>query len=311
MDNSTNTSLNVTSTLSGPGFLVFNVVMLLGVVLPVIVANVVILVVLALESSIAKAIRLVLGSIIVACILTALGLAMYHIAGIILNRSPVNNPPTTPCTITVFLIAFGGAARLVFVSAFAVVVCIIVKRGESTRLTSLVAIIPAVAVLWVFCFLGTSPPLSQVVVHTAYWRRISCGMLPMEVHSYIFTILYVLVFGLAAVLVTVVLLVIICFIKWSTLSHATLENTLVKFSFFLLLCDGVSIVGQIVPILIDALPTSEVLIYTAYTILDLFLIPTPISVPIFFKPIRKRLWGWLCCCMPCKGMWHTQDSNCK
>ena len=84
---------NTLSPLSGPGFLVFNVVMLLAVVLPVIAANTVLLVALVLESSTVKMVRLVLGSILVSCLLAALWLAMYHIAGIILNRSPVDNPP--------------------------------------------------------------------------------------------------------------------------------------------------------------------------------------------------------------------------
>ena len=86
MDNFTNTSLNYTSPLSGPGFVIFNVVMLLGVELPVIAVNVAILVALVLEASTVKAIRLVLASILVSCLLTALGLAMYHISGIILNH---------------------------------------------------------------------------------------------------------------------------------------------------------------------------------------------------------------------------------
>ena len=84
------------SPLSGPGFVVFNVVMLLAVVLLVIAANTVILVALVLESSTVKVVRLVLGGILVSCLLAALGLAMNHISGIILNLSPVNNPPRVP-----------------------------------------------------------------------------------------------------------------------------------------------------------------------------------------------------------------------
>ena len=86
MDNLSNTSVNNTAShpLNSPGFVVFNVVMLLGVVLPVITVDIVIPVVLIVESFIVNIIRLVLGSILVSCLLSALGLAMYHIAGIIL-----------------------------------------------------------------------------------------------------------------------------------------------------------------------------------------------------------------------------------
>ncbi len=137
---------NTLSPLSGPGFLVFNVVMLLAVVLPVIAANTVLLVALVLESSTVKMVRLVLGNILVSCLLTALGLAMYHIAGIILNRSPVDNPPEVPCTITLFLIGFGGAARMEFVALFAVVVYL-VKSGRDTKKNTFVAVLIAVFIL--------------------------------------------------------------------------------------------------------------------------------------------------------------------
>ena len=50
-------------------------------------ANTVVLVALALQSSNVKMVCLVLGSILVSHLLAALGLAMYHISGIILNLS--------------------------------------------------------------------------------------------------------------------------------------------------------------------------------------------------------------------------------
>ena len=72
MDNLSNTSVNNTSShpLNSPGFVVFNVVMLLGVVFPVIDVNTGILVALVLESFIVNIIRLVLGSILVSYLLT-------------------------------------------------------------------------------------------------------------------------------------------------------------------------------------------------------------------------------------------------
>ena len=72
----------------------FNVVVLLAVVLPVIAANTVLLAALVLESPTVKVVCLVLGSILVSCLLAALGLTMYHIAGI--NLSPADKPPEVP-----------------------------------------------------------------------------------------------------------------------------------------------------------------------------------------------------------------------
>ena len=147
--------------------------MLLAVVLPVIAANTVLMVALVLESSTVKVVRLVLGSILVSCLLVALGLAMYHIAGIILNLSPVKTPPEVPCTITLFLIGFGGAARLEFMAAFAITVYI-VKSGRDTKKNTFVAVLVAVIILWVVAFLGYSPLLSQDTFFTGYDGGPSC-----------------------------------------------------------------------------------------------------------------------------------------
>ena len=312
MDNLSNTSVNntVSHPLNSPGFVVFNVVMLLGVVFPVIAVNIVILVALVVESFIVNIIRLVVGSILVSCLLSALGLAMYHIAGIILYLSPVTSPPTAPCTITLFLIAFRGAARLVFMTTFAVVVYIIVKYGEAPKKCFVITIIIAVVVLWAIAFLGTSPAFSQAVIYTRYTGSLSCGFTPIATSSYVFVGLYLLFFGLITISVTIALLAIpVCYIKHLNVQDIRLEEAIVKFGFFLLLGNGISLLGQFVPPLIvtlvilqaarlDAPPIPAGVTYSAYTLLNAALIPTPILVFIYFKPIRQRLWQWLRCCVP-------------
>ena len=314
MDNSSNTS-NV-SCLSGPGFVAFNVVMLLAVVLPVIAANTVILAALVLDSSTVKVIRLVLGSILVSCLIAALGLAMYHISGIILSLSPVNNLSNVPCTITKFLISFGGAARSVFMATFAIMVYI-VKSGRATKKYIFIAVLVAVVILWVLSFLGASPTLSQEIVHTYYKDSLSCSFAPNGVYSDVFYGLYVLFFGVVPLSVTIVFLVITaCFIKYHSFTDVETNRATVKFGVFLLLSNGVILLGQIVFCLlamsifyphktclhVDGQPTAqEAWIYTAYTLLNSALIPIPILIPIYFKPIQKWLWRWLHCCMPTRA----------
>ena len=317
MDNFSNISLNYTSPhpLNSPGFVVFNVVMLLGVVLPVIAVNTVILVASVLESAIGKAIRLVLGSILVSCILSALGLAMYHIAGIVLKFSPVNNPPTAPCTVTMFLISFGGAARLVFMPTFAVIVYIIVRYGKATKKHFVTICFIVVAVLWILSFLGNSPLFSQSI--TGYTASLSCSFTSNSAYySYIYAGPYVFFFGLITLSVTITFLVItIRYIKSLTIQHVKLNKATIKFGFFLLLGNGINLLGQIVlPFIIIATaiqpqstspsgpppPSVHVVIYSIYISLNATLIPTPIIVLVYFKPIRERLWHWLCCCLPKK-----------
>ena len=314
MDNSSNNS-NV-SPLSGPGFVAFNVVMLLAVVLPVITANTVILVALVLDSSTVKVVRLVLGSILVSCLIAALGLAMYHISGIILSLSPVNNPSNVPCTITKFLISFGAAARSVLMATFAIMVYI-VKSGRDTKKHIFVAFLVAVAILWVLVFLGASPLFSQEIVRTCYKDSLSCGFAPTGIYSYVYYGLYLLFFGVVPLSVTIVFLVITtCFIKYHSFTDIKTKTATVKFGFFLLLSNGAILFGQLVCVLasifitslqrtclnVNRQPTAQkAWVYATYILLNSALIPTPILIPIYFKPIRKQLWHWFCCCMLKKG----------
>ena len=293
------------SPLSGPGFLVFNVVMLLAVVLPVIAASTVLLVALALESSTVKVVRLVLGSMLVSCLLAALGLAMYHISGIILNRSPVRNPPAVPCTITLFLIGFGGAARLEFVALFAVVVYI-VKSGRDTNKNTFIAVLVAVVILWVLAFLGASPLLSQDCFYMWYKDGLSCGHKATDrYYSYILFGIRVL-FDLVPLCVTILFLAItVCFIKYHSFTNIQAKTTMVKLSSFLLLSSSANMAAQLILSSIAVFSrttSSQALIYAAYTSFNSALIPTPILIPIYFKPIRKQLWNWLSCCMLQKRM---------
>ena len=296
---------NTLSPLSGPGFLVFNVVMLLAAVLPVIVANTVLLVALALESFTVKVVRLVLGSILVSCLLVALGLAMYHISGIILNRSPVRNPPAVPCTITLFLIGFGGAAKLEFVALFAVVVYI-VKSGRDTKKNTFIAVLVAVVILWVLAFLGAFPLLSQDSFYMWYKDELSCGHKATDrYYSYILFGIRVL-FDLVPLCVTIVFLaIIICFIKYHSFTDIQAKTTMVKLSFFLLLSSSANMAAQLILCSIAVFSrttSSQALIYAAFTSFNSALIPTPILIPIYFKPIRKQLCIWLSCCMLKKRM---------
>ena len=168
--------------------------------------------------------------------------------------------------------------------------------------------------MWLLSFLGISPLLSQAVVHTRYLESLSCSPQPNSISSYVFVGWYVVFFGVITLTVTVVFLIVtVCFIKHRTTPDDKVKISMVKFGFFLLLGNGINLVGQIPPPLITTfnVPVQDVgqevqrtvsaeLTYAAYTLLNAALIPTPILLLIYFEPIRKRLWSWLCCCAPKK-----------
>ena len=158
----------------------------------------------------------------------------------------------------------------------------------------------------------TTPLLSQAIVRTIYRDSLSCSPTPINVYSYTYLGLYVLLFGVLAFSVTITFLVItVYFLKRHTIPDAKVKKATVKFGFFLLFGNGLSIFGQLVPASLSVFAMTPEqgssrstarpeLIYTGYVLMNIALIPTTILILIFFKPIRKRLWHMLCCCLPNK-----------
>ena len=315
-NNTTTPTAPYVSPLSGPGFVVFNGLLLL-VVFAVVVLNGIILLALLLETSTARVVRL------------ALGLVMYHISGIILNLAPVDDPSSIPCTITAFLLGFGGAARLVFMATFAVTVYMVVRyhKGSSNKKKDICFII-TILILWGITFAAVVPMVFSNVVATHYSDNISCGTRPINLNSYIYATAYSLLFGIGAFTVTMVTLIItVCYIRNRTITDETVKKAMVKFGFFLLLGNSINILGIIVPIIMATLVTSsEVVtdteenqqkyeyrpftegIYVAYTLMNLSLIPTPVLILCHFSRLRKKVKGWLCFCGRDQGI-HTLSSG--
>ena len=319
MDNLSNFS-NFTSAhpLNNPGFVVFNVVMLLGVVFPVFAVN---------RNKYSDSGGLGLRPIHCKCnpngvgkhldLLPPICTGASHVSHCRDHLLPFTNPPTTPCTITIFLIGFGGGARLslAFMATFAVVVYLVVKYGETPKKHFVVASFITVVVL-IIAFLGNSPLLSQKIISTWYAGYLYCGISPTATSTYVYIGLCLVCFGLTTISVTVTILVItVCYTKRLTVKDVNLEKITVKFGFFLLLGNGINLLGQNAAALIsasvtpqptppwpDGQPLPAAVTYIPYTFLNIALIPTHILV-LIFNPIRERLAVVVLLCA--KGQVHS------
>ena len=289
------------SELTGPGYLVFSFVFLLLVLLPTVVVNVFIVVFIAVDKTTAKHMRLVLGNIPVACITVALGLSLYHLTGMYLNISKGTPPTVDFCKFIFFLIAFGGVARLLSMATFAAMIFTTVRYYESTPRRNLVVFIILVVILWIFAFLGTTPLLSDEVLYTSYGDNVSCSPIPAGVGSYVYVALYCFVFGICTFVVTIVLLTLtVCYIRHNSITDDEMKKAMLKLGFFLLIGNFINFIGQTVPPLIAAFLVrledtiivvqsrgrpQPATIYFAYAMLNLSLVPPPVLIFVYFKPL--------------------------
>ena len=307
--NSSNESLrdndDIVSPLSIPlGVLVAYHLFLIIIIIPVVFFNVLILLALLVDRSTVGIIRLVLCNSQAACLVLAITILVYDIAGMALSFTDVEGPAgiISFCRAILFFLGAGGAARFLFLAVFSVAIYYIVRfhmpqKKESSR-TAVIGFAIAVTVLWVVAILGGLPVLFDTIVNNSCSYTVLGGGISVA--------LFVVIFGIGGFTASIIfLLLTVFYIRRHSISgtDACIKKALLKLGFFLLFGNVVSVIGQIVPAIIGAAVSESretlatlLALFIAIVLINISLIPPPILLVIFFKPIRIQLKKWLCCC---------------
>lgn len=298
------------------GLVAYYLFFLLFIIIPVIVLNALILLALLVDRSTVGTVRLVLCNIPAACLMVGITAFVYDIAGVALAFTDIGSPERIIqfCRASLFFIGTGGAARFLFLAAFSVTVYYIVKfhmvNKEEANRRAFIGFAVAVVVLWVMAILGGTPVMFDTIVsnscrYTAFGGSINVA-------------LFVFIFGIGGFATSITfLLLTVFYIRKHSISgaDAPFKKALVKLGFFLLIGNVINFIGQIVPPIIgaavneggDTSSVSLIAIYFALILIDLSLIPTPILLIIYFKPVRMHLKKWLCCC--CNKKAHALEGG--
>ena len=196
---------------------------------------------------------------------------------------------------------FGGTARVLFATMYAVTVFLALKfwdkpitAPESTKYFIITAVI-----VWTVSFLSALPHAFDVVSDT-YLESCSCyayGIVYVVGHSIIFSVLPI-------VLSFAVLVVTVCDRKRNTEIDEDRDRVLkglLKFGFFLLVVQTINVASNVIlPITYNNLVNNlfDDTYFSFSTVFDaahLTLIPTPMLILVFFKPARDTLSRWLTC----------------
>ena len=122
--------------------------------------------------------------------------------------------------------------------------------------------------------------------------------------TFIYAFGYTGVYGLLGFTVSVVCaLATVWFIRHNTtMGDITLVKVMMKFSVFRILGNIINFVGQITPLLLlsfapaskEQHPLEKVFLYVEEILVLLSLVPTPVLILIYFKPVRKGIKRILC-----------------
>ena len=295
-DNSSCPSEMNPAVLKEPEFAAFYLILLLILVVALV------LVVLSIaslcgNSGVPRVLAIYLINQLVGCIIVIAFASFILLAALIITlNSTLNLIPY--CQFLIWGYAFGAVGRMWSLFAFSLVVFVVVKRGEKVFKCGYIVV--GIVGAWVVTFLVafyTALPYPVYAVH--FVDDIACfpnnAIIPKT--SLYPTVFIWVVFGgiipLSASITTPI--ITLCYIRRNTITEGAAYNKgIAKFALFLVVGNVVNFLGQAVPGLV-ALVTEAVGVILAYLLASLSLLPTPIIIIIFMKPVQEKLKRMLYC----------------
>ena len=178
-----------------PLFSYYSLAITLFFLTPLLLFNILLTVVVATEKSIVGTLRLVLVNIVTAGQVVIVGLMMFFIANVIISGCwcPELRPSDFACRLMYWVIASGGAARLMYMTTFAISVYVLVRRG--TRKMKLWVAIVAVIGVWFAVLLPNAAIFSPDVVLINFHDNDTCAAHRTGYKTFIYAFGYTTVYG--------------------------------------------------------------------------------------------------------------------
>ena len=233
-----------------------------------------------------------------------MGLMMFFITKVIISGCwcPGLRPSDFACRLMYWVIASGGAARLMYMTTFAISVYVLVRYGAK-KMKIWVATV-AVVCVWVAVLLPNAAIFSSDILLINFHDKDTCAAHGTGYKTFIYAFGYGTVYGLLGFAVSVCCpIATVWYIQHNSISgDITLVKAMIKFALFLVLGNIINIVGQVTPLLFAAFAPAgkdwytleKAFLYVESIFIILSLLPTPVLILIYFKPVRKRVKSILC-----------------
>ena len=211
------------------------------------------------------------------------------------------------CSVALWVFGTGAVARLWNLAAFSVVVYLIIRCGpKSAFISKAKFVVPTVATLWVgSAIVNIHIPLPYVY-SVQYAGGAACfpyyDDIPV-IPRYAFTASWMIFGGIAPLAVSIVMPgICLYYVKHNSVSQNTAYNkSMARFTLFLVVSSVINISGQTIPGVV-AFFAQEIGIYLTYSLVVLSLLPTPLLIVIFLKPVRFKMQEFTAhtLCLSCK-----------
>ena len=295
MENCTNCSVNDPN-LAGPGFGAFLALLLL-VVITAIVLDIILIAALCTTPSVSKLMRIFLINLLVAGLSVALIVIGFILSGLVLNFTSLPPPDLGFCRFLVWGYSTGAISRLYCLLGFSIVVLLIVRYNKKEMKTPYIVLF--LALIWCVPVLLSTRILVPPIYGVQYYDGVAClplyAIIVQEVRV-VFSTILVTLGGLTPLTISIVVpIVVLCYVRRNTIAEGSSYNKgIAKFTLFLVAGNLINLVDQaLVALIVYVSEPSGV--YLSYSAGLISLIPTPIMILIFMKPVRAQVTKVISC----------------
>ena len=291
MDNSSaSLSANETS-LNSPGFMAYSILLAMTTA---VASALIVFTILALlmAPSIPRLVRLFLMNLLLAGLLVAASLMLMVCTAAVLIAVSTHSPlPRYLCRVYLWSFATGGAARLSSLAAFSFSILAIVRFSKKTISWCTAAVI--IPILWLVPMIVSLYVILPYVYEAQFVHGVACfpdtNSTIIRQARYAFLATWTIFGGLTPVLVSIIVpIVCLCYISKNVVTEGTqYRKAMAKLSLFLVVGGSINFAGQILPTLLSF--NSEAPgVYLSYGLAVISLLPTPIIIMSYLKPLREQ-----------------------
>ena len=249
--------------------------------------------------SMAKTLQIFLINLLFAGLATAVIAATFPLSALTIHWTGIQEPSLPFCRFMVWGYAAGAITRLFSMAAFSVAVLMVVRY--SVKALKCAPIVLTLILLWLGAILLNTHLLVPAVIGVRYVDGVACFPWNTDPNiirpaRYTFTAIWIALGGVTPLVISIVVpILVLCYIKRNRVTQSSDYNKgIAKFALFLVSGNVINLCGQAV---IGAIVYSSDVpaVYLSYGIAMLSLLPAPVLVVIFLKPVREKMKAALLC----------------
>ena len=298
-----NTSIQGSTILSSPEFTAFYLSIMLNF-LAGFLLSFLSMAVLCKGVGIPRVLAVLLINQLMSCVIVAVINTIYSILGVLVVVSQSSDSvtiklPPACCQFLIWVNMFGSIGRLWGLAVYSIVTLLTVRYGQKFLKHTLVVIVCIIGVWFISFIVNIHIMLPYPVYAVQFVDNVVClphnAIIPKS-SRYPTLAIWIVFGGITPLAISITIPIItLCYIRQNTVTEgANYNKRIAKFALFLVVGNVVNLLGNAVPGLI-ALYAEAPGVILAYLLISLSLLPTPIIIIVFMKPIRKKIRKMFCC----------------